>query len=60
MEIAFKKKNKTILVRVVGEIDHHTAKELRTKTENATHMSKNETINNETKENSTQITKNKT
>ena len=35
MEIAFKKKNKTILIRVVGEIDHHTAKELRIKTENA-------------------------
>ena len=35
MEIAFKKKNKTIMIRVVGEIDHHTAKELRIKTENA-------------------------
>ena len=35
MDVAFNKKNKTILIRVVGEIDHHTAQELREKTENA-------------------------
>lgn len=33
MELHFRKKNKTIIIFISGEIDHHTAKELRQKTE---------------------------
>lgn len=35
MELKFKKINKTVVIQISGEIDHHTAKELRTKTETA-------------------------
>ena len=35
MEIYFKKKNKTMLIQVHGEIDHHTVKTLRRQIENA-------------------------
>ena len=35
MELKFKKINKTLIIQVFGEIDHHTSNELRTKTENA-------------------------
>ena len=35
MELSFKKKNKTIIIMVSGEIDHHTSKELRRQTESA-------------------------
>jgi len=34
MDLYFRKKNKTIIIFISGEIDHHTAKELRKKTEN--------------------------
>ena len=35
MELHFRKKNKTIIIMVSGEIDHHTSKELRRQTESA-------------------------
>lgn len=35
MHLHFKQKNKTILIMVSGEIDHHTSKELRRQTESA-------------------------
>lgn len=35
MELNFKKKNKTIIILIKGEIDHHTTKELRRQTESA-------------------------
>ncbi|WP_458407273.1 STAS domain-containing protein [Anaerotignum sp.] len=35
MELNFKKKNKTIIILISGEIDHHTSKELRRQTESA-------------------------
>ena len=35
MELRFKKRNKTIIIMISGEIDHHTAKEIRRQTENA-------------------------
>lgn len=35
MELNFKKKNKTIIILITGEIDHHTSKELRRQTESA-------------------------
>lgn len=35
MDLRFKQKNKTILIMVSGEIDHHTSKELRRQTESA-------------------------
>ena len=35
MELNFRKKNKTIIIMVSGEIDHHTSKELRRQTESA-------------------------
>lgn len=35
MELSFKKKNKTIIILISGEIDHHTSKELRRQTESA-------------------------
>jgi len=35
MELLFKKKQKTIIILISGEIDHHTSKMLRTQTENA-------------------------
>lgn len=35
MELSFKRKNKTILIRIEGEIDHHTAARLRQQTESA-------------------------
>ena len=35
MELNFKKKNKTIIILISGEIDHHTAKEIRYQTESA-------------------------
>lgn len=35
MELKFKRKNKTLLIQVSGEIDHHTAQELRAQTESA-------------------------
>lgn len=34
MEVAFKRKNKTLIIRVSGEIDHHTSAELRHQAEN--------------------------
>ena len=33
MDLRFKQKNKTIIIQVSGEIDHHTSKELRRQTE---------------------------
>lgn len=33
MDLRFKQKNKTIIILVSGEIDHHTSKELRRQTE---------------------------
>lgn len=33
MEINFSKKNRNLVVNILGEIDHHTAEEIRTKTE---------------------------
>ncbi len=35
MELSFSKKNKTVIIMVSGEIDHHTSKELRWQTESA-------------------------
>ena len=35
MELRFKKKRKTILIRIKGEIDHHTSVQLRQQTESA-------------------------
>lgn len=35
MELKFKRKNKTVIVLVSGEIDHHTSKEIRRQTESA-------------------------
>ena len=35
MELHFKRKNKTIIIWISGEIDHHAAKELRRQTESA-------------------------
>ncbi|MBR6543706.1 MAG: anti-sigma F factor antagonist [Anaerotignum sp.] len=35
MEVYFKKKNKTLIIKIHGEIDHHTVKELRRQIENA-------------------------
>lgn len=35
MELRFKRKQKTLFILVSGEIDHHTAKELRMQTETA-------------------------
>lgn len=35
MELKFKRKNKTIIILIEGEIDHHTSKELRIQTESA-------------------------
>lgn len=35
MELKFKKINKTLIIQISGEIDHHTSKELREKTESA-------------------------
>lgn len=35
MELSFKRKNKTLIILVSGEIDHHTSKEIRRQTENA-------------------------
>lgn len=35
MELIFKKKNKTLIILIQGEIDHHTAKEVRRQTESA-------------------------
>ena len=34
MEVAYKRKNKTLIIRVSGEIDHHTSAELRRQAEN--------------------------
>ena len=33
MDLRFKQKNKTIIILISGEIDHHTSKELRRQTE---------------------------
>ena len=33
MDLKFKRKNKTLIILVAGEIDHHSSKELRSKTE---------------------------
>ena len=35
MELYFRKKNKTIIIQISGEIDHHTASVLRHQTESA-------------------------
>lgn len=35
MELNFKRKNKTLMIRISGEIDHHTSQELRRQTESA-------------------------
>lgn len=35
MELKFKRKNKTLIIQIAGEIDHHTAAELRRQTESA-------------------------
>ena len=35
MDLKFKRKNKTLIILVAGEIDHHSSKELRSKTESA-------------------------
>lgn len=35
MELKFKRKNKTLIIQISGEIDHHTAAELRRQTESA-------------------------
>lgn len=35
MELKFKRKNKTLIILIAGEIDHHSSKELRSKTESA-------------------------
>ena len=35
MEVYFKKKNKTLIIQIHGEIDHHTVKELRRLIENS-------------------------
>ena len=35
MELLFKRKNKTLIILISGEIDHHTAKDLRSQTESA-------------------------
>ena len=35
MELNFKRKQKTLIILIDGEIDHHTAKELRKQTESA-------------------------
>lgn len=35
MELNFKRKNKTIIILISGEIDHHTSGELRRQTESA-------------------------
>ena len=35
MELKFKRKNKTLIIMIAGEIDHHSSKELRSKTESA-------------------------
>jgi len=35
MELNFKKRNKTIIIQVIGEIDHYTSQELRWQTESA-------------------------
>ena len=35
MELHFKRKNKTIIILIFGEIDHHTSAELRRQTESA-------------------------
>ena len=31
MDLKFKRKNKTLIILVAGEIDHHSSKELRSK-----------------------------
>ena len=33
MDLKFKRKNKTLIILIAGEIDHHSSKELRSKTE---------------------------
>ena len=35
MELKFKRKNKTLIIQIAGEIDHHTSTELRRQTESA-------------------------
>ena len=35
MELLFRRKHKTVIILVSGEIDHHTSKELRVQTESA-------------------------
>lgn len=35
MELKFKRKNKTLIILITGEIDHHTSQELRRQTESA-------------------------
>lgn len=35
MELKFKRKNKTLIILVSGEIDHHSSKDLRAQTESA-------------------------
>ena len=35
MDLKFKRKNKTLIILIAGEIDHHSSKELRSKTESA-------------------------
>ena len=35
MELKFKRKNKTLIILIAGEIDHHTSQELRRQTESA-------------------------
>ena len=35
MELKFKRKNKTLIIQIAGEIDHHTSAELRRQTESA-------------------------
>ena len=35
MDLLFKRKNKTLIILITGDIDHHTSKELRRQTESA-------------------------
>lgn len=35
MELSFKKKNRTLMIRIYGEIDHHTSADLRRQVESA-------------------------
>ena len=38
MDLKFKRKNKTLIILIAGEIDHHSSKELRSKTESASRL----------------------